>query len=123
MEPWQNCDSLSLICVVTRQRYKFPQHLWCLRSWKGKGKKKRLEVGVTPSSLGPEQQGGALRENRGDRRHPAPLQGQQAASKYCQPENMVWRAPGSWEGFNGDIFNNLCTRRAAFFMVFDKSKP
>lgn len=91
MEPSQNRDSISLICLVTRQRYKFPQHLCCLRSWKGNGK--RPEVGVTPSSLGPEQQGGALGENRGDRRHRAPLHGQQAASKCRQPENTGWKSP------------------------------
>ena len=122
MEPSQNRDSVSLICLVTRQRYKFPQHLCCLRSWKGKGKK-RLEVGVTPSSLRPEQRGGALGENRGDRRHPAPLRGQQAASKCRQPENMVWRALGSRERFNGDIFNSLCTRRAPFLMACTKANP
>jgi len=122
MEPSQNRDSVSQICLVTRQRYKFPQHLCCLRSWKGKGKK-RLEVGVTPSSLRPEQQGGALGENRGDRRHPAPLQGQQAASKRQQPENMVRRALGSRECFNRDIFNSLCTRRAPFLMTRTKANP
>lgn len=122
MDPSQNHDSVSLICLVTRRRYKFPQHLCCLRNWKGKGKK-RLEVVVTPSSLSPEQRGGALGENRGDRRHPALLRGQQAASKCRQPENMVWRALGSQECFNGDIFNSLCTRRTPLLMACTKANP
>lgn len=80
-------------------------------------------MGVTPGSLRPEQRGGALGENRGDRRYPALLRGQQAASKCRQPENMVWRALGSRECFNGDIFNSLCTRRAPFLMACTKADP
>lgn len=73
MEPSQNRGSVSLICLVTRQGYKFPQHLCCLRNWKTKGERKRLEVGVTPGWLRPKQRGGALAADGGDRSHPALL--------------------------------------------------
>lgn len=78
---------------------------------------------MTPGSLRPEQQGGALGENRGDRRHRAPRRGQQAAGKCRQPRGMGWRALGCREHFNGDIFNSLCTGRAPFLMACMKATP
>lgn len=97
MEPSQDRDSVSLIRLVTRQRYKFPQHLCCLRSWKGKGKA-RLEVGVTPSSLSPAQRGGALgriEETEGTQRCSG---GSRLPAKH-QPANGACTAPGSPRAF------------------------
>lgn len=80
-------------------------------------------MGVTPRSLRPQQQGGALGENRRDRRHSAQLGGQQAASKCCQPEMMVWRALANQQCFDGASFNSLCMGRAHFLMACTKAKP
>lgn len=78
---------------------------------------------MTPGSLRPEQRGGALGENRGDRRHRAPFRGQQAASKCRQPGGTGWRALGRREHFNGDILNSLCTGRAPFLTACMKATP
>lgn len=120
MEPSQNRDSVSLICLVTRQRYKFPQHLCCLRSWRGKGKP-RPEVRVTPSSLSPAQQGCALERIEetegtqlcsGGSRLPAKHQPGNGAAELRQPQ-----------GFHGDVFNSLCATRAPFLMACTKANP
>lgn len=116
--PSQNRDSVSLICLVTRQRYKSSQHLCCLRSWKGKGK--AGESGSDPQLTEPRTAGRSPGKNRGDRRHPALIRGQPAKH---QPANGACTAPGSPRAFMETFFNSLCATRALFLMACTKANP